>query len=94
MVSSNPVDAGEIVRRVSNGEGLLSNDGASVGNLFSGDAVRSYITMATIKATCPLCGDVDLAPVGSQCTRRRRQHRSPSRRPGKGRGTVRPKERE
>jgi hypothetical protein len=37
------------VRRASNGEGLLSNDGASVGNLVSGDAVRSYITMATIK---------------------------------------------
>ena len=29
MVSSNPVDAGEIVRRISNGEGLLSNNGAS-----------------------------------------------------------------
>ncbi len=35
--------------RISNGEGLLSNDGASVGNLFSGDAARSYISMATIK---------------------------------------------
>ena len=33
MVSSNPVDAGEIVRRVSNGEGLLSNNGASICNL-------------------------------------------------------------
>ncbi|HEY4752415.1 MAG TPA: alkaline phosphatase family protein, partial [Candidatus Limnocylindrales bacterium] len=30
-------------------EGLLSNNGASVGNLFSGDAARSYISMATIK---------------------------------------------
>ena len=29
--------------------GFCSNDGASVGNLFSGDAVHSYITMATIK---------------------------------------------
>ena len=48
MVSNNPRDAAEIVRRASNGEGLLSNDGASVGNLISGDAVRSYITMATI----------------------------------------------
>jgi uncharacterized membrane protein YvlD (DUF360 family) len=49
MVSAHPADAAEIVRRASNGEGLLSNDGASVGNLVSGDAVRSYITMATIK---------------------------------------------
>jgi len=49
LVSNHPEDATEIVRRASNGEGLLSNDGASVGNLVSGDAVRSYITMATIK---------------------------------------------
>ena len=40
MVSSNPVDAGEIVRRVSNGEGLLSNNGASICNLVTGDATR------------------------------------------------------
>jgi hypothetical protein len=49
MVSNRPEDAAEIVRRASNGEGLLSNDGASVGNLVSGDAVRSYITMSTIR---------------------------------------------
>jgi hypothetical protein len=49
LVSNHPEDASEIVQRASNGEGLLSNDGASVGNLVSGDAVRSYITMATIK---------------------------------------------
>ena len=49
MVSNHPEDAAEIVRRASNGEGLLSNNGASVGNLVSGDAARAYITMATIK---------------------------------------------
>jgi len=49
LVSNHPEDAIEIVQRASDGEGLLSNDGASVGNLVSGDAVRSYITMATIK---------------------------------------------
>jgi uncharacterized membrane protein YvlD (DUF360 family) len=49
MVANHPDDALEIGRRISNGEGLLSNNGASVGNLFSGDAARSYITMATIK---------------------------------------------
>jgi len=49
MVANHPDDALEVARRISNGEGLLSNNGASVGNLFSGDAARSYITMATIK---------------------------------------------
>jgi uncharacterized membrane protein YvlD (DUF360 family) len=49
MVSSNPVDAGEIVRRISNGEGLLSNNGASICNLMTGDATRSYLTTAAIK---------------------------------------------
>ncbi len=49
MVSSNPVDAGEIVRRISNGEGLLSNNGASICNLVTGDATRAYLTTAAIK---------------------------------------------
>ena len=49
MVANHPEDAALVATRISNGEGLLSNDGASVGNLFSGDAVRSYMTMATIK---------------------------------------------
>ena len=49
MVANHPEDAVVIGKRISNGEGLLSNGGASVGNLFSGDAARSYITMATIK---------------------------------------------
>ncbi|HYC07280.1 MAG TPA: phage holin family protein [Candidatus Binatia bacterium] len=50
MVSSNPVDAALIVSRVSNGEGLLSNNGASICNLMSGDATRSYLTTAALKA--------------------------------------------
>ena len=49
MVSSNPADAAEIVRRVSNGEGLLSNNGASVCNLVTGDATRAYLTTAALK---------------------------------------------
>ncbi len=49
MVANHPDDAMEVATQISNGEGLCSNDGASVGNLFSGDAARSYITMATIK---------------------------------------------
>src|SRR4051794_39782046 len=44
MVSSNPTDAAEIVRRVSDGHGLLSNNGASICNLVTGDATRAYMT--------------------------------------------------
>ncbi len=57
MVSSNPVDAGEIVRRLSNGEGLLSNNGASICNLMTGDATRSYLTTAAIKDDSQGIGD-------------------------------------
>ena len=57
MVSSNPVDAGEIVRRVSNGEGLLSNNGASICNLVTGDATRAYLTTAAIKDQSQGIGD-------------------------------------
>lgn len=49
MVSSNPSDAAEIVHRLSNGEGLLSNDGASICNLMTGDATRAYITTGALK---------------------------------------------
>ncbi len=38
MVSTGPFDAPEIERRISNGQGLLSLNGASRSNLFSGDA--------------------------------------------------------
>src|SRR5579871_3870984 len=49
MVSSNPTDAAEMVKRLSNGEGLLSNNGASICNLLTGDATRVYLTTAAIK---------------------------------------------
>jgi len=48
MVANHPDDAAEIVRRISDGTGLLVDNGASVGNLVTGDAPRSYLTMATI----------------------------------------------
>jgi uncharacterized membrane protein YvlD (DUF360 family) len=57
MVSSNPVDAALIVSRLSNGEGLLSNNGASICNLLSGDATRSYLTTAVIKSEGGGIGD-------------------------------------
>lgn len=57
MVSSNPADAAEIVRRASNGEGLLSNDGVSICNLVTGDATRSYLTTAALAAGVRGVGD-------------------------------------
>ncbi len=57
MASSNPVDATLIVSRISNGEGLLSNNGASICNLMTGDATRSYLTTAAIKAEGGGIGD-------------------------------------
>ena len=57
MVSSNPDDAAEIVRRLSNGEGLLSNDGVSICNLMTGDATRAYVTTAAIKDESQGLGD-------------------------------------
>ena len=45
-VSSKPADAAELVKRHSNGEGLLSNDGVSICNLVTGDAGRTYLTTA------------------------------------------------
>jgi uncharacterized membrane protein YvlD (DUF360 family) len=48
LVANHPDDAAEILRRISDGGGLLADDGASIGNLVSGDAPRSYLTMATV----------------------------------------------
>ena len=57
MVSSNPDDAAEIVRRLSNGEGLLSNNGVSICNLMTGDATRAYVTTGAIKDESQGLGD-------------------------------------
>ena len=53
IVADHPEDAAEILKRASNGRGLLADDGVSIGNLMSGDAPRSYLTMATIEAPEP-----------------------------------------
>jgi uncharacterized membrane protein YvlD (DUF360 family) len=53
LVANHPDDAAEIARRVSDGTGLLADDGASIGNLLDGDAPRSYLTMATIGEGAP-----------------------------------------
>jgi uncharacterized membrane protein YvlD (DUF360 family) len=57
MASSNPVDAMLIASRITNGEGLLSNNGASICNLLNGDATRAYMTTASIKAEGGGIGD-------------------------------------
>src|SRR5207245_9271189 len=46
-VSNHPADAREVMQRLSDGHGLLVG-GTSIGNLFSGDAERSYLTAATV----------------------------------------------
>jgi uncharacterized membrane protein YvlD (DUF360 family) len=57
MASSNPADAMLIASRITNGEGLLSNNGASICNLLNGDATRAYMTTASIKAEGGGIGD-------------------------------------
>lgn len=46
MVSNHPKTAAEIERRHSTGRGLLHADGASRGNIFTGDAVDAVLTMS------------------------------------------------
>ncbi len=57
LVANHPEDAAEIVRRISDGNGLLADDGAGIGNLVTGDAPRSYLTMATIEEPAPASDD-------------------------------------
>jgi uncharacterized membrane protein YvlD (DUF360 family) len=49
IVSNHPADAAEIERRRSTGDGLLSAEGTSRGNMFSGDAPRCTATMSAIR---------------------------------------------
>ena len=51
MVSNFPADTAEIERRLSTGNGLLAQDGASRSNLFSGDAPYTIFTFSTIANT-------------------------------------------
>ncbi len=50
LVANHPEDATIIESRITNGEGLLSPGGASVGNLFTGDAPRTFMVMSRIKS--------------------------------------------
>jgi uncharacterized membrane protein YvlD (DUF360 family) len=51
FVSNRPDDAEQLEKRIieSGHKGLLSNDGASIGNLCSGGATRSYLTLSTMR---------------------------------------------
>jgi uncharacterized membrane protein YvlD (DUF360 family) len=49
LVANHPEDATLIEARLSNGEGLLSPGGASISNIFTGDADRAFLVMSTIK---------------------------------------------
>ena len=48
LVSNHPEDAREIEKRLSSGAGLLADGGASIDNLFSGDAKVSRLTMSKV----------------------------------------------
>jgi uncharacterized membrane protein YvlD (DUF360 family) len=53
MACAHPRDAAEIERRHSTGHGLLAGDGASRGNLFTGDAPHFSLTMSAIAGLVP-----------------------------------------
>ena len=48
VLSGNPRDAAMLETKLSSGRGLLSDGGASRGNMFSGDATESILTMSTV----------------------------------------------
>jgi hypothetical protein len=50
-VANKPRDAKLIEARHSDGRGLLADDGVSVSNLFTGDAVTAYATMSAVDRT-------------------------------------------
>jgi uncharacterized membrane protein YvlD (DUF360 family) len=50
MTCSSPRDCAEIERRLATGNGLLINDGASRGNLFSGEADAMILTVSRMSA--------------------------------------------
>jgi hypothetical protein len=48
IVTNHPKDAAELERRVSDGRGLLHENGTSRANILSGDAVSTLLTMSTV----------------------------------------------
>jgi uncharacterized membrane protein YvlD (DUF360 family) len=50
VVTNRPADSALVESRCSDGRGLLADGGVSVGNVFSGDAPTSLLTMSTVPA--------------------------------------------
>lgn len=48
LVANHPKDAHVIQQRLTNGRGLLADDGASISNIFSGDAATKLLTMSAV----------------------------------------------
>ena len=65
LVANTPDGASEILRRRSDGRGLLADGGASIGNLVTGDAPHTYLTMATIAEDLPDPGQPDRQAASS-----------------------------
>lgn len=50
VVANRPADAAVLEERLSTGAGLLADNGASIGNIFTGDAPAAMLTMAGVGA--------------------------------------------
>ena len=48
LVANHPRDAAVIQQRLTDGHGLLADDGASISNIFSGDASTALLTMSVV----------------------------------------------
>jgi hypothetical protein len=64
MVSNHPGDAAELERRLSTAEGLLAHDGSSLGNLLSGDAPRTALTLSALGRGLQVGDPVELLGFG------------------------------
>ncbi|MFG1997978.1 alkaline phosphatase family protein [Spirillospora sp. NPDC048911] len=51
LVANRPADAAEIESRMSDGRGLLADDGVSIANLFSGDAAVRLLSMSGARSS-------------------------------------------
>lgn len=75
LVANRPADAAVIEARISDGRGLLADDGVSISNLFSGDAPTSLLTMSGLKQ-----GSAGLGPSQSYAAFFTHPRRHPARR--------------
>jgi uncharacterized membrane protein YvlD (DUF360 family) len=50
IVTNRPGDAALVEQRLSDGHGLLAGGGVSIGNIFTGDAAKAYLTVSALAA--------------------------------------------